>query len=326
MSIEPLIKSIKPLTNWLKPYLSWVIVGGTSFFVIKALKDHWQEVAALQVTAASWACFAIALGLTLLAHIWCGWAWHWILQTFDQSFSGIWGIQVYLRTNLAKYLPGNVWHFYGRVRAVQEKGASTGVAILSVAMEPLLMAAAALAIASVSSWDFWLLRLGVLIAVLLGVHPRLFNPVLKKMGQSKAKGLSKDRAGGESIQLRHYPVKPFLGELGFVGLRGAGFMFTVLALQPLTGSQLMPLLGGFSLAWLLGLVVPGAPGGIGVFEAVAIALLGSQFTAAPLLSSIAFYRLISTLAEVMGAGLIWLDSPTEPSDPLAIKPSVQSKR
>ncbi|MEM9163002.1 MAG: YbhN family protein [Cyanobacteria bacterium P01_F01_bin.4] len=317
---------IKPLIKRVKPYLRWVIVGGTCFFVIKALKDHWQEVAVMRVTAASWACFAIALGLTLLAHIWSGWVWHWILQTFNQPLTGLWGIQVYLRTNLAKYLPGNVWHFYGRVRAVQNTGASTGVAILSVVMEPLLMAAAALALASVSSWDFWLLRLGVLMAVLAGVHPRLFNPVLKKMGQAKARGLPQGLAEEASIQLKHYPVKPFLGELGFVGLRGAGFVFTVLALQPLTGSQLMPLLGGFSIAWLLGLVVPGAPGGIGVFEAVAIALLGSQLAAAPLLSSVAFYRLISTLAEVMGAGLIWLDSPTELPTPPIIQPSVQSER
>jgi uncharacterized membrane protein YbhN (UPF0104 family) len=38
------------------------------------------------------------------------------------------------------------------------------------------------------------------------------------------------------------------------------------------------LLGAFSLAWLLGLVVPGAPGGLGVFEATAIALLQQRFS------------------------------------------------
>ena len=66
-------------------------------------------------------------------------------------------------------------------------------------------------------------------------------------------------------------------------------------------------MGAFSIAWLLGLVVPGAPGGIGVFEAVAIALLGNQLPTGLLISSVALYRLISTLAEALGAGLIWLE-------------------
>lgn len=314
---------IKPFLKRVKPYLRWVIFGGTSFFVLRALKDHWQEVAALQVTAASWSCFTIALGLTLLAHIWAGWVWYWILQTFDQPITGLWSVQVYLQTNLAKYLPGNVLHFFGRIRAIQQTGASVGVAILSVVMEPLLMAAAALAIASISSWDFWLLRLAILIGVLIGVHPRIFNPVLKKMGHAEAQGM---QTHSPSSQLGHYPLKPFLGEIGFVSLRGLGFVFTVLALQPIEGSQLMPLIGGFSLAWLMGLVIPGAPGGIGVFEAVAIALLGSQVATAPLLSSVALYRLISTLAELMGAGLIWLDTPPTNRSNTHPSPVVQSER
>ena len=98
-----------------------------------------------------------------------------------------------------------------------------------------------------------------------------------------------------------------VGEIGFVCLRGLGFILTVLALKAISLSQVLPLISAFSLAWLLGLVVPGAPGGIGVFEATAIALLNNQFSPGVILSSVAFYRLISTLAEAGGAGLVWLD-------------------
>jgi len=49
--------------------------GVTLFFLVKVLKDHWQEVAAIRIDAVGWATFSDALGVTLLAHTWSGWVW-----------------------------------------------------------------------------------------------------------------------------------------------------------------------------------------------------------------------------------------------------------
>jgi uncharacterized membrane protein YbhN (UPF0104 family) len=86
-----------------------------------------------------------------------------------------------------------------------------------------------------------------------------------------------------------------------------GFLVTFLAIHAIEPGQIPLLISVFSLAWLLGLVIPGAPGGIGVFEATAIALLDQTISPAVLLSVVALYRLISILAEAAGAGLAWLD-------------------
>jgi uncharacterized membrane protein YbhN (UPF0104 family) len=67
------------------------------------------------------------------------------------------------------------------------------------------------------------------------------------------------------------------------------------------------LLGAYSFAWLLGLLIPGAPGGLGVFEATALWLLSHQFSPPILLGAIAFYRLVSIVAETVGALLAKLD-------------------
>ena len=300
-------------SSMVKRILRWLLFGGILFFLAKTLKDHWQEVRQLQITGSTWALLTIALGITLVAHIWSGWVWHWILYTIGQPRDGRWSAVVYLKTNIAKYLPGNVWHFYGRVRALQATGSSTGAAIVGVVLEPVLMAAAALGLAAISfsitvANDGWLLLpcMAALVAMLVAVHPRFLNPVLRKLGIAKAKaqGLTVITS---TLRLQCYPWRSLLGELGFVALRGMGFMMTVVALQALEPSQFFPVLGAFSVAWLSGLVVPGAPGGVGVFEAVAIALLGSQIPSGLLISSVALYRLISTLAEALGAGLIWLE-------------------
>ena len=291
-----------------------MILGGTLFFLANALKDHWQEVAAIRIDAVGWATLAIAVGVTLLAHTWSGWVWTWILQELNQPVSSSQFIQIYLKTNIAKYLPGNVWHYYGRITAAKTAGVSGSAATLSVLLEPLLMAAAALAIVLLSIQSVAMnsrvtlqgLSLLGLAAVLMAIHPWFLNVAIRFIGRLKLKATNSS-AVDASVGLVRYPLRPLLGELGFLGLRGTGFLLTLLALKPLELSQIPLLLGAFSFAWLLGLVVPGAPGGIGVFEATALELLEQRFSPGLIISAIALYRLVSILAEAAGAGLAWLD-------------------
>jgi uncharacterized membrane protein YbhN (UPF0104 family) len=216
-------------------------------------------------------------------------------------------LPVYLKTNVAKYIPGNVWHYYGRVWAVTNAGGSLGAATISVLLEPLLMAAAALLVALTASqlgwldarrnawsWGLQIFGLGV---VLLAVHPKVLNPVLQLV--SRLKGKATDT---EVFQLEGYPILPLLGELGFLILRGTGFLLTFSALTTVNPSQFLLLFSAFSLAWVLGLVIP-TPGGLGVFETTAIALLKPYFPIAIILSVVALFRLVSILAEVVGAGV-----------------------
>jgi len=297
----------------LKPYFRIVILGGTLFFVAKALKHHWQGVAAVRIDSLGWATIAIALGVTMLAHIWSGWVWTWILHELNQPTTSSQFIQVYLKTNIAKYLPGNVWHYYGRISAAKAAGVSPSAATLSVLLEPLLMAAAALIMAILATQASavngpiilqGLLILG-LIMVLVAIHPRFLNLAIRSLGRLKAKAAG-TLVKSDTFGLVRYPFRPLLGELGFLGLRSVGFLLIMLALKPLELNQIPLLLGAFSLAWLLGLIVP-TPGGLGVFEATALALLAQSFSPSVVISAIALYRLVSILAEAATAVLAWLD-------------------
>ncbi|MGH8000460.1 MAG: lysylphosphatidylglycerol synthase domain-containing protein [Brasilonema sp.] len=299
----------------MKQLLRWLILGGTLFFLVKAFKDNWQEVATIHIDAAGWAILAIATGVTLLAHTWAGWVWTWVLRELNQPVHSWEFIQVYLKTNLAKYIPGNVWHYYGRIVAAKNANVSTSAATLSVLLEPLLMAAAALIVVLLSSQflsekttiTLLILQLLGLLGVLCVLHPKFLNKATHLLQRTKGKKSAPNTLQAIPSSLEQYPLRPLLGELGFLGLRSAGFMLTLLALIPINLSQIPLLLGAFSFAWLLGLVVPGAPGGLGVFEATAIALLEQHFPTAIVLSAIGLYRLVSILAETAGAGLSWLD-------------------
>ena len=293
---------MKKFISILKPYLRWLILGLTAFFLIHTLKTNWQEIAEIQITSTGWLCLALAFFVTTTAHIWSGWVWLLILREFNQTIKQRCGLQIYLKTNIAKYLPGNIWHFYGRITEVNKIGVSLGPATLSVLLEPLLMASAALAIALITAQQkYWGLQILCLLVVLTGVHPRILNPVVNHLRKIKWKVTSSESPSAFLYQLERYPLRPFLGEIGFVSLRGIGFLLTALALMPFTPQQIPLLISAYSLGWLLGLVIPGAPGGLGVFEATTLALLESHFPSGLLLSAIAFYRVISVLAETFGA-------------------------
>ncbi|MDZ7956053.1 lysylphosphatidylglycerol synthase domain-containing protein [Nostoc sp. DedQUE09] len=300
----------------MKQFLRWIILGGTLFFLGKALKDNWIEVTAIRIDGVGWAIMAIATGVTLLAHTWAGWIWTWILQELNQPVSSPQFIQVYLKTNIAKYLPGNIWHHYGRIVAAKNANIPTGAATLSVLLEPLLMLAAALIIIVLCSSQFAAANTTLVIqilqflslAVVLGaIHPWFLNAVIRFLYKLKAKKSAASTQPAVPFNVKSYPLRPLLGEVGFMGLRATGFILTMFALGSLNANQIPLLLGAFSCAWLLGFVIPGAPGGLGVFEATAYELLRHHFPSALVFSAIALYRLISILAETAGAALAWLD-------------------
>lgn len=295
-----------------KPYVHLVIIVATLVFLGITLKDHWREVVAIRIHQQGWAYLAIAAGITLLSHAWAGWVWGGILRELHQPVSGAWAIRAYLITNTAKYLPSNLLHFYGRTLAATKVGVTLGAAVLSVLLEPLLMAAAALILILITSqqegWELQILGLAV---VLTAIHPRMLNPAIQAFNRLKNK--KQNTQIEPTLKIRYYPLWPLLGELGFLGLRGSGFILTVTAMTPVAPQIIPMLIGAFSLAWLLGFITPGAAGGIGIFEVTVISLLSNSSTAQAgqispgiILGAVALYRLLNTLAEAVGAGLAWL--------------------
>ncbi|MDJ0724520.1 MAG: lysylphosphatidylglycerol synthase domain-containing protein [Prochloraceae cyanobacterium] len=297
---------MKKIVSKIKSCSRWAIAGGTLFFLLSTLRSNWQEVAAIEIESHSWLMLAIALIVTFLAHIWSGWVWTWILQDLKYNLKTTKAVRVYLKTNVAKYLPGNVWHYYGRIEAICKVGNSLGSASCSVLLEPLLMAAAALIIVIigssfglVSEYNLAELQIFGLIAILLGIHPCILNPLIQRLNRLKGKTDNCD-----CYRLQRYPLAPLIGELGFVILRGIGFLFVCQGLMFVNLDRIPQLVTIFSLAWLLGLIVPGAPGGMGVFETVAIASFDpNYFPQASILAAVALYRLVSIIAEAIAASL-----------------------
>ncbi|MFB2969013.1 hypothetical protein ACE1CD_08570 [Aerosakkonema sp. BLCC-F183] len=172
---------MKQIWSRTKHYIHWLMLGGMLFFFTKALRHHWEEVAAIRVDGTGWFCLAIGIIASLLAFAWSGLVWGWTLEEFKHRLNYTWLVKVYLKTHIAKYLPGHVWHYYGRIWSAKQAGVSVNIATLSVVIEPFLMISAALSTAIITSqlsgtgsqntYNCGLLAVG-LVGVLMIVHPR----------------------------------------------------------------------------------------------------------------------------------------------------------
>ena len=234
-------------------------------------------------------------------------AWELLINNIGCNTNNLNIIKIFLATNIYKYLPGGVWHFVSRFNTLRLE-LSTEKSVESILLEPLLMLVAGLIFVPFASYN-------VFIFIFCWSSTLFFLPVfrqflIKKLSVMKANLFVKidhlkDRElakNNQNISIRmFYPYKPLFVEIIFVLSRFLGFLCCMNAFS--IGSLISQgqLISTFSLAWIIGLIVPAAPGGLGVFESVILFSLGSHLPEAPLLASLLCYRLVSTISDIFAA-------------------------
>ena len=281
----------------------------TLAFVGVALASHATGLRALTISPQGWCWLLLGLGLSWLSLVVNALAWKVLVVWLGHRPGRLALVPLYLRSNLLKYLPGGIWHFLDRFRALQPD-LGGGKALVSVLMEPMVMAVAALLWVPFGGFQNGLALLCVLPSVLL--LPRWREPLLRRLETSKLRQLNRvDPGGTTSIEDEElgsgrtsYPWWPLVSELLFVLCRFAGFWCCLQTFGLLAGQPLGLWLAAFALAWTAGLVVPAAPGGLGVFEAVLLFRMGTIVPEAPLLAVALSYRLLATMADLIAAAAV----------------------
>lgn len=299
----------------LRPWITLVSFG----FLLAALLGHGGQLLQLRLDLQGWLWLALALGISLLSLVANGLGLGVVLSWLGLRPRWQELARLYLATNLRKYLPGGIWHLASRVQLLQrgdaplQQPATPSQALLAVLLDPLLAAVAALALVPLGGLQGGLAMAALLPLVLL--WPRWLRPLLRRLERRQATRLGLAGEGPPLPVLGGYPWPPLLAQLAFVLLRFAGFGCCVLAFELQWSLGWQGWLAGFALAWTAGLVVPGAPGGLGVFEAVLLLCLGSAIPEAALLAVAISYRLVVTLADLVAACTARLDGATPPPPP-----------
>jgi len=229
-------------------------------------------------------------------------AWKYIVRWFGKEFKSNNLVSFYVLTNILKYVPGGVWHFVERFNFIK-KISNTQIALYSTLIEPYFMLCGSFLLASLglifSPIYFFL------IFPLVFLNRKLIYLVFKRIGSLKGKVFevlrlpnSKDQFEERINIISFFPTRALILEIGFVLSKFIGFYICLNTFYASNTLNSIYLLVIFSLSWSLGLVVPTAPGGIGVFEACLLFFVGKSIPQNIILICLIYFRVISTSADL----------------------------
>jgi len=230
-------------------------------------------------------------------------SWKYIVKWFGKECKSNSLVSFYVLTNILKYVPGGIWHFFERFYFVQ-KISNPQIAFYSTLIEPYFMLCGSFLLASlgVIFSPFYLF----LILPLVFLNRKLIYPVLRKLETIKGKAVEVLRLKKSKDQLEkrininsYFPAKAFLLEIGFVLSKFIGFYICLSSFYATNNLNVIFLLVIFSLSWSIGLIIPTAPSGIGVFEASLLFFAGRNIPQNIIIVSLIYFRIISTSADLL---------------------------
>ncbi len=230
-------------------------------------------------------------------------AWKYILKWFGNEFRSNNIVSFYVLTNILKYVPGGMWHFLERFNFIK-KISNPQIALYSTLIEPYFMLSGSFLLASLglifSPLYFFL------IFPLVFLNRKFIFIIVKGLGALKGKLFDALRLPNpqgkfqESINIiSFFPTRALLLEIGFVFTKFTGFYICLNTFYASNTLNIIFLLVIFSLSWSLGLIVPAAPGGVGVFEACLLLFVGESIPQNIILISLVYFRVISTSADLL---------------------------
>ena len=230
-------------------------------------------------------------------------AWKYIVKWFGKDFKSNNLVSFYVLTNILKYVPGGVWHFVERFNFVK-KISNPQIALYSTLIEPYFMLSGSFLLASMglifSPLYFFL------IFPLIFLNRKFIFLILKRLVSLKGKVFEVLRLPNSKGQFEErinivsfFPSRALFLEIGFVLSKFIGFYICLNTFYAGNSLNITFLLVIFSFSWSLGLVVPAAPGGVGVFEACLLLFVGKSIPENIILISLVYFRVISTSADLL---------------------------
>ena len=291
--------------------VSYLLQAGSILFVILKVRENSSELARLSIPAPRliFPMLGAFVVLVLVSFV-LVFAYKNLIDGLS-LFSPSWQDVAILhgRTVLAKYLPGNVFQIVGRQVVGKEFGwPQASIAAASVFEIVLLIASSSLlsllfGLLVPNALAPWLPQRPAILALALGV----FGPIAFVLVAGRARLPFLERIGLQA-SLNMDTAKVFsagLNYLFFILLGGGMFVFLRIAIFGFLDAEVgAAYLAAFGLSYLIGYITPGAPGGLGVREALLVLLLSAYSPAAIVAASALVHRVSWIAAELAFAYIV----------------------
>ncbi|UJW85873.1 hypothetical protein [Devosia sp. SL43] len=250
-------------------------------FVGLLLWDYSARIDLGSISLHSYAAFIVLAAVYGASNVLLARGWWSLLGFLNVTASWTWALQAYATSQLAKYVPGNIFQFAGRqvigVAAgidgrslVKSTGLELAMLVLGgVMFAPLVLS---LLIDSEGSSFASVAAFAVILVLVISVILRFFGWGL---------------------------IRASMYYLGFIGISGAVFLWIIQAVGGVVPLWAYPsIAGAYVIAWLAGLVTPGAPAGLGVREAVLLFLLREIIQPDQVLLAVVVGRVVTIFGDV----------------------------
>jgi len=288
-------RSLSTRTNRVLYAIGTALFLATLVYLAVRISQQWGSLKDTRIQSRGW--FAASAFVYATCHVSTALAWPFALRVRGDRIPLSIGIRIGLVAQVGKYLPGNVVHYFGRAALGKSVGVKLSASGVSTGIEIACAVIAAVALAPGA-------LLGIASERLL---PFLFVGSVLLAAAVAALCLWLARARASTIT----PISWFAATAATITaslfLSGASAYCMLQSISALS-APLLYIVGTFAVAWIAGLLTPGAPGGLGVREAIIVALLGPRVGAATALACAILHRAVTAFVDLFAgvSGYVWL--------------------
>ncbi|MBT5049334.1 MAG: flippase-like domain-containing protein [Rhodospirillaceae bacterium] len=294
-----------PVLRWFGIVLTLI---AASYFCLE-IAEHTSALLSLSWQSADAGPLAASLGLYSMMLLTVPFGWYLLLRSAGIDVRWRDATTITLLSQFAKYVPGNVAHHIGRVALARAYGLEIPTVIATMTIE--------------TGWVVFTGTVIGMICVLISAPALLMEgnglPEIWQLSVAGACGavapflgawlIGRWRPGPLSRWIGptplHLPGVPALvacfGVHTMLYLLMGGMLFLLThQLFGVASADYWLLTGIFAVAWVAGFIVPGAPGGLGVREAILVAAMGPFYGGATAVAIAILLRLITTVGDGIG--------------------------
>jgi glycosyltransferase 2 family protein len=271
-----------------------LLLAGGLVFVLFRLGSLWRN-SHVAWSAVRWFPLVGALLVGIVAVLAAALTWNRILRALGVETRPRWA-GVFLQAQLAKYVPGGVWQYAGRVVLSRSEDIPVKAVTMSLPIElaGTVLAGGLLSLLAAGLWGLAAAALALVSVLVLSASGRA----------EKAIAASLRWFGGRAaVAVPRAIITSLLPYVAITAALGVTLWLVADGLFGVTASDLPFYIGAFSIAWLTGLVAVFAPGGLGVREALLVALLRGRLGTADAVVLATVSRAVLTIADLLGAGV-----------------------
>ena len=301
METDSLRPSARKRSRWLTVAVLAVVAG----FFVATLAARWNDVISLKWRLEP-GLFVLATVLLALSYglVACLWG---VALGRAAGTRVVAGARIWFLSNLARYVPGNVWSYVGAVELARREGVARQTTLAVMALTQVLSVGVAVAagLPVLLAERARLGRpalLGALVVAAGAALAALFRRRLLDLARRRLPGLDPadltPSAGTVVLLVAGYAL--------YWAVTGLAFAALVASLYPLAPGDVPLVVAAYAAAYAAGFLALLTPAGLGVREGVLVVALAPVLPAGPALVVALLSRVWMMLVELAGAGIAHL--------------------